>query len=90
MLPFLGLAVTGWSWVRSSKIAQYALIGGVVVLAILIYGRSKKKQGAAEAMARATKAVVERMERRREIHRDIQGWPLELRARKLRELDAAG
>jgi Na+/H+ antiporter NhaC len=85
----LGLATTGWSAVRSSRVAQYALIAAAILLAILIYGRGKKKQGAAEAVARATVGVVKRMERNREIHRHIQSWPLDRRARKLRELDAA-
>ena len=85
----IGLATTAWSAVRSSRVLQYALIAGAILLAILIYGRGKKKQGAAEAVARATERVVKRMERNREIHRNIQGWPLNHRARKLRELDAA-
>ncbi len=83
----LGLATTGWSLVRSSRLLQYALIAGAILLAILIYGRGKKQQGAAEAVARATAKVVQRMERNREIHRSIQSYPLELRARRLRDLD---
>jgi hypothetical protein len=58
-------------------------------LAILIYGRSRENQGVAKAVARATAKVAQRMERNREIHRHIQSWPLEHRARKLRDLDAA-
>ena len=85
----LGLLTTGWSLVRSSRILQYALIAGAAVLAILFYGRGKKKQGEANAVARATERVVKRMERNREIHRSIQSYPLELRARRLRRLDAA-
>ncbi len=85
----LGLATTGWSAVRSSRLLQYALIAGAILLAILIYGRSKKKQGAAEAVARATKLVVKRMERNREIHSEVRRLPLSDRARKLRDLDAA-
>ena len=84
-----GLATTAWSAVRSSRLLQYALIAGAILLAILVYGGSKKRQGMAEAVARATELVVKRMERSREIHRNIQGWPLGHRARKLRELDAA-
>ena len=85
----LGILTPGWSAVRSSRLLQYALIAGAVVLAILFYGRGKKKQGAAEAVARATAKVVQRMERNREIHRSIQSYPLELRARRLRDLDRA-
>ena len=85
----LGLLTTGWSLVRSSMILQYALIAGAGVLAILLYGRGKKKQGAAEVVARATAKMVQRMERNREIHRSIQSYPLELRARRRRKLDRA-
>ena len=85
----LGILTTGWSLVRSSRLLQYALIAGAVVLAILVYGKSKEKQGAVKAIARATERVVQRMERNREIHRSIQSYPLELRARRLRALDAA-
>ncbi len=83
----LGLLTTGWSAVRSSRLLQYALIAGAGLLAILLYGRGKKKQRAAEAVSRATEKVVQRMERNREIHRSIQSYPLELRARRLRDLD---
>lgn len=86
----LGLAATGWSAVRSSRALQYALIAAAVLIAILLYGRSKKQQGAAEVIAKATAKVVERMEKNREIHRSIKSWPLEYRARKLRELDTPG
>ncbi len=83
----LGLATTGWSVVRSSRLLQYALIAGAILLTIFIYGRSKKKQGAAEAVARATERVVQRMERNREIHREIKSLPLGSRADRLRRLD---
>ena len=85
----LGLLTTGWSLVRSSKILQYALIAGAVVLGILLYGRGKKKQGAAHAIAHAIEKVVKRMERSREIHAEIRRLPLSDRARRLRDLDAA-
>ena len=85
----LGLLTTGWSLVRSSRILQYALIAGAVVLGILLYGRGKKKQGAAQAIAHAIEKVVKRMERSREIHAEIRRLPLTDRARRLRDLDAA-
>ena len=55
----------------------------------LTYGGGKKKQGAAEVVARATELMVKRMERNREIHSKIRRLPLSDRARRLRDLDAA-
>ena len=84
-----GVLTTAWSVLRSSRIAQGALVIGAVLLAILFYGRSKHKQGAADAMAKAVAAVAKRMERSREINAEISQLPLSDRARRLRELDAA-
>lgn len=83
----LGLAWTAWSWVRSSRAAQIAVLIGGVLLAIFLYGRGKKKEGAREAVREAERAAVDRMERGREVHREIECLPLSKRAERLRELD---
>ena len=83
----IGLLFTGWSFLRSNRIAQYALVALVVVIAILAYGRSKRKQGLAEAAAKAAERVIANMEKKREIHREIVSLPLSERARRLRDLD---
>lgn len=88
MSALIGLFWTGVSWIRSSRIAQYALIAAAVAVAVFLYGRSKKKQGAAEALARAAEAALQRMEKNREIHREIQRLPLGERADRLRALDS--
>jgi len=41
-------------------------------------------------VAKAVAAAAKRMERNREIHRDIQTWPLDQRAERLRKLNARG
>ena len=86
----IGIALTIFSAVRSSRIAQFALIALVVVGAILLYGRSKRKQGVAEAVARAAAAVTKRMERNRIIHAEIKRLPLSERAERLRKLGMKG
>ncbi len=87
MSTLLGLAWTAWSWVRSSRAAQIAMLIGGVLLAIFLYGRGKKREGAAEAVREAEARAVERMKRGREVHREIRRLPLSERARRLRELD---
>lgn len=87
MTAALGLAATAWSWVRSSRAAQIALLIVAVLIAIALYGRGKKREGAAEAVRKATEAAVKRMEKHRENHSKIRRLPLGERARRLRELD---
>lgn len=82
-----GLAATAWSWVRSSRVAQIALLVGAVLVAILLYGRGKRKEGAAEAVREAEARAMQRMKRSRAVHREIRRLPLSERARRLRELD---
>ncbi len=86
-MPFLGILFTGWSWFRSSRIAQYALAAGALLLIVYLWGRSKRNEGHAEAVALAIAGVAERMEHRREIHREIRTLPLADRADRLRQLD---
>jgi len=83
----LGLLTTGWSLVRSSRLLQYGLMAAAAVVFIMLYSRSLKRQGAAEAMAKAVEKVVVRMERNREVHQEIKRLPLSDRARRLRDLD---
>lgn len=83
----IGLAFTAWSFVRSSRLVQYALIGLTVVAAILFYGRSKRKQGAAEVAAKSVEVLLKKMEKKREIHSEISRLPLSERAARLRKLD---
>jgi hypothetical protein len=83
-----GVALTWWSAVRSSKWAMYATVVAVAVLAVWYYLAARDKRVAAEVIARGVKAATKRMERNREIHRDIQTWPLDKRAQRLRDLSA--
>lgn len=86
MTAILGLGWTAWSWLRSSRIAQIALLIGVALLMLWLYGRGKKAEGAREAINAARDRAMERMERNREVHREIRDLPLSERARRLREL----
>lgn len=86
MIP--GLILTAWSWLRSSRMAMYAAIAAALLTGILLWRRGLLKEGAAQAVARAAAAAAKRMERNREIHRDIQTWPLDKRAKRLRKLNA--
>ena len=86
MSAILGLVWTGWSAIRSSRIAQIALVVGLALLMLWLYGRGKKAEGAREAISAARDRAMERMQRNREVHREIRDLPLSDRARRLREL----
>ncbi len=83
----LGIVFTLWSTIRSSRIAQGILLIGIVLGVIFFYGFMKEKKGFAKAMTLSIKAANKRMERNREIHREIKQLPLSVRADRLRELN---
>lgn len=86
----IGLLITAWSWLRSSKIAMYVVLAGILIAAVLLWRRGLIKEGEGRALQRAAEAAAKRMERNREIHRDLQTWPLDKRAERLRKLNARG
>ena len=84
----IGFVLTAWSAVRSSRLLQYALIAVVMAGLVFWYLTARDKRVVAEVMARATAAIVKRMERNREIHREIKRLPLGERANRLRKLNS--
>jgi len=87
----IGLAWTLFSAVRSSKMLMYGLaalaFAGVALLALSRFGARREKEGAMKVAAAAAGAVIQNMERYREIHAEVKRLPLSDRAARLRGSD---
>ena len=86
----LGLFGTVKTAIMGSRVLQYALMAAVAVAMVFYYLHKRDARVVAEVMARANAAVAKRVERSREIRRDIKRLPLSERAERLRKLDATG